>query len=55
MTTKIKKVGLATIVFLLGIILMTCFVVRERNILDLGYLILLIFYFVKFLVIKWQR
>lgn len=52
MNTKIKQIRVATLLFLLAIVVLTGFVIKEQNIMDLAYLILIIFYFVKFLIIK---
>lgn len=55
MTTKLKKMGVASVVFILGIVALICLVIRERNIYDIGYLILLVIYFIRFIFLKMKH
>lgn len=46
---------LAIFVFLLGIALMTFYVFSEHNIYDIGYLIILVIYFCRYVWVKFHE
>lgn len=47
-----KKIRLATLIFIFEIVVLIVFVIQEKNIIDFVYLLLIIFYFVRFLMMK---
>lgn len=52
MISKFKEESIAYFVFLMIILLLIVLIIKEQNLFDVCYLILVIIYFVKFLLIK---
>ncbi len=52
MIRKLKTIRIATIAFLLVIAIVTYFIIEEQNIVDILYLVVVLFYFVRYLLLQ---
>ena len=56
MLDKIKKQeNIVMIFFIVVLIGVFCFVILEKNVIDVIYFVVLLVYFIKFLILKYRR